>query len=102
MPQSDNKAAMAETHAAHVDQAHEQHHAHHNHNPAAEALANEFDIIRVTQKSPYLEKNFIGTYIAISLGGLSAYGGFVMPATSLALINADIGTRTITQAQERY
>lgn len=51
------------------------------------------DIIAVTQKSPYFERNFIGTYAAVCLGALSCYGGFVLPATSLALINEDIGTK---------
>ena len=49
------------------------------------------DVLEVTHERPYLEINFIGTYAAVCLGALSCYGGFVMPATSLALINEDIG-----------
>ena len=49
------------------------------------------DVVEITQGNPYFEPNFIGTYLAVCLGALSSYGGFVMPATSLALINADIG-----------
>ena len=51
----------------------------------------EADVLHVTQGRPYGEINFIGTYCAVGLGALAAYGGFVMPATSLLLINADIG-----------
>jgi hypothetical protein len=43
------------------------------------------------QKTIYRDTKFIGTYIAICLGVLSSYGSYVMPATSLQLINADIG-----------
>lgn len=49
------------------------------------------DVVNLSTKSPYLEVNFIGTYIAIILGAVCSYGGFVMPITSLAFINADIG-----------
>jgi len=52
----------------------------------------QIDVADITQKHPYFEPNFIGTYIAICLGALSSYAGFVMPATSLSLTNADIGT----------
>ena len=51
----------------------------------------DHDVLRVTQKRPYGEINSIGTYVAVCLGALSCYGGFIMPATSLALINEDIG-----------
>ena len=51
----------------------------------------DVDVLQVTKKRPYLEINFIGTYLAVCLGALACYGGFVMPATSLALINEDIG-----------
>jgi len=50
------------------------------------------DVVALTEKNPYFERNFIGSYLAVCLGALSSYGGFVLPATSLALINADIGT----------
>jgi hypothetical protein len=56
-------------------------------------VATDTNVIAVTQKSPYFERNFIGTYAAVCLGTLSCYGGFVLPATSLALINEDIGTK---------
>jgi len=49
------------------------------------------DVVDITQANPYFEPNFIGTYFAVCLGALSSYGGFVMPATSLELINQDIG-----------
>ena len=49
------------------------------------------DKLEVTKERPYREINFIGTYIAVCLGALACYGGFVMPATSLALIEEDIG-----------
>lgn len=49
------------------------------------------DVLHVTQRSPYRDPKFIGTYLAVCLGALSSYGSFVMPATSLLLINADIG-----------
>lgn len=60
-----------------------------------EPVPSRIDVLEVTQASPYREPNFIGTYLAICLGALSAYGGFVMPATSLALIDADIGMSTV-------
>ena len=53
----------------------------------------EADVLEVTHERPYGEMNFWGTYVAVGLGALACYGGFVMPATSLALIEADIGTR---------
>lgn len=82
---------MAEENTSHVDHIdHEKPHDEQGH--SSSALANEVDILNITQKSPYLERNFTGTYLAICLGGFSAYGGFVMPATSLALIDEDIGT----------
>ncbi|KAI1615921.1 siderophore iron transporter [Exophiala viscosa] len=49
------------------------------------------DVVALTKKNPYFERNFIGSYLAVCLGALSSYGGFVLLATSLALINADIG-----------
>lgn len=54
-------------------------------------VTSDVDVIQVTKERPYLELNFIGTYFAVCLGALACYGGFVMPATSLALINEDIG-----------
>lgn len=50
------------------------------------------DVLRVTLERPYRQINFWGTYVAAGTGALAAYGGFVMPATSLSLINADLGT----------
>ena len=52
------------------------------------------DKLIVTKERPYKEINFIGTYAAVCLGALACYGGFVMPATSLALIEAEIGGNT--------
>ncbi|KAK3668757.1 hypothetical protein LTR22_000237 [Elasticomyces elasticus] len=49
------------------------------------------DVVVVTSKRPYREVNFIFTYIAACLGALASFGSFVMPATSLALINESIG-----------
>ena len=49
------------------------------------------DIAEVTTKNPYTEVNFIGTYVAIILGAVASYGGYVMPITSLAFINEDLG-----------
>ncbi|KAK5717217.1 hypothetical protein LTR15_009106 [Elasticomyces elasticus] len=49
------------------------------------------DMVLVTSKRPYREVNFIFTYIAACLGALASFGSFVMPATSLALINESIG-----------
>ena len=53
--------------------------------------ASNVDKLEVTKERPYREINFIGTYFAVCLGALACYGGFVMPATSLALIEEDIG-----------
>ena len=49
------------------------------------------DVAEITTENPYTEINFIGTYAAIILGAVASYGGYVMPVTSLAFINADIG-----------
>ena len=57
----------------------------------------EADVLEVTHGGPYGEINFWGTYAAVGLGACACYGGFVMPATSLALIEADIGTRRTPQ-----
>ena len=54
-------------------------------------VTSQDDVLEVTKERPYGELNFIGTYVAVCLGALACYGGFVMPATSLALINEDIG-----------
>lgn len=51
----------------------------------------KIDVIELTQQHPYTELNFLGTYCAITLGACGAFAGFVMPVTSLAIINADIG-----------
>lgn len=74
-------------------------HEHHEHDiydkagvgSEAEHVTADVDVIEVTKERPYGETNFIGTYIAVCFGALACYGGFVMPATSLLLINADIG-----------
>lgn len=50
------------------------------------------DTVEITQEAPYRNINFLGTYAATALGTIASYGGYVMPATSLALINADLGT----------
>lgn len=49
------------------------------------------DVLHISHQRPYKNVNFIGTYVAVGLGAFGAYGGFVMPATSLLLIDADIG-----------
>lgn len=56
------------------------------------AIASNVDKLEVTKERPYREINFIGTYLAVCLGALACYGGFVMPATSLTLIEEDIGS----------
>ncbi|KAF2733064.1 fungal trichothecene efflux pump [Polyplosphaeria fusca] len=42
-------------------------------------------------KGYYWSLNFIGTVIAVCCGSICAYLGWVLPANTLALINADIG-----------
>ena len=63
--------------------------------PADDEIAKQVyadvDVVHVTTKRPYREVNFIFTYIAACLGACSSFGSFVMPATSLALINESIG-----------
>jgi hypothetical protein len=49
------------------------------------------DVIHTTHESPYREVNFIGTYVAILLGCNASFAGFLMPITSLALIEAELG-----------
>ena len=74
-----------------------EHIEHHNkgsypdHSDAMARVHTNIDVIETTTESPYKEANFIGTYVAIALGTCGAFAGFVMPVTSLALINADIG-----------
>jgi MFS family permease len=51
----------------------------------------EKDVIHTTHESPYREVNFIGTYVAILLGCNASFAGFLMPITSLALIEAELG-----------
>lgn len=58
----------------------------------------DVDVLEVTTKRPYREVNFLMTYFAAGLGALASFGGFVMPATSLALINEDIGRGTVRGA----
>ena len=58
------------------------------------------DVLHITQKRPYRDVNFIGTYLAVCLGALASYGGFVMPATSLLLINEDIGEVNLEPANQ--
>ena len=66
------------------------------------AVHDEADVLEVTHKRPYGEINFIGTYIAVGLGACACYGSFVMPATSLALIEADIGMSTTSRPTLLY
>ena len=54
----------------------------------------EIDVIHTTTENPYKEINFIGTYLAIGFATCGAFAGFVMPVTSLTIINMDIGTMT--------
>jgi hypothetical protein len=49
------------------------------------------DVVQTTQESPYGEINFIGTYLAILLGCNASFAGFLMPITSLSLIEAELG-----------
>lgn len=76
-------------HSPHNQQARE-------HVDALENTTAAIDVIELTTKSPYMEANFIGTYFAIAFGACGAFAGYVMPVTSLALINADIGLTTST------
>ena len=64
-----------------------------NNDPNVQGVHDKADVLRVTHDRPYGEMNFVGTYVAVCLGAQACYGSFVMPATSLALIEADIGTR---------
>ena len=78
------------------------HGAHHDHGADhAHVFAADVDVLEITTKRPYKEVGFIFTYIAACLGALAAYGGFVMPATSLALINLDIGMHDVHMSEER-
>ena len=54
-------------------------------------VESRIDVLHVTTQTPYRQINFWGTYIAAAAGALAVYGGFVMPATSISLINADLG-----------
>ncbi|EME43735.1 hypothetical protein DOTSEDRAFT_171572 [Dothistroma septosporum NZE10] len=49
------------------------------------------DVVHVTQELPYKEVNFIGTYFAILLACNASFCGFLMPVTSLTLIEAELG-----------
>jgi MFS family permease len=49
------------------------------------------DVIVTTQKPPYGEINFIGTYLAALLAANAVFAGFLMPVTSLTLIEAELG-----------
>jgi MFS family permease len=49
------------------------------------------DVVVTTQGSPYGEINFIGTYFAALLAANAVFAGFLMPVTSLTLIEADLG-----------
>lgn len=51
----------------------------------------KIDVIHVTQKLPYGEINFIGTYMACLLACCASFAGFIMPITSLQLIERDLG-----------
>lgn len=48
----------------------------------------EIDVVHTTQKNPYHELNFIGTYAAALLSCCGTFVGFLMPVTSLQLIEA--------------
>ena len=56
-----------------------------------ERTRTNIDVVETTTKNPYKELNFIGTYLAIAFATCGAFAGFVMPVTSLTIINADIG-----------
>lgn len=49
------------------------------------------DVIETTQESPYGEVNFMGTYVAVTLACCASFAGFIMPVTSLQLIERDLG-----------
>lgn len=53
------------------------------------------DVVTLSTKSPYMEVNFIGTYIACVLSTVCCYAGLIMPITSLAFIDIDIGMSPI-------
>ena len=48
----------------------------------------EIDVVESTFETPYREPKFIGSYIAALLGACASFTGFLMPVTSLALIEA--------------
>lgn len=48
----------------------------------------EMDVLNATQENPYRELNFIGTYAAALFSCCGAFTGFLMPVTSLTLIEA--------------
>ena len=60
-------------------------------------VESRIDVLHVTTQTPYRQINFWGTYIAAAAGALAVYGGFVMPATSISLINADLGKQASTR-----
>lgn len=49
------------------------------------------DVVHVTQESPYGEVNFVGSYLAMLLACNACFVGFLMPVTSLQLIERDLG-----------
>ncbi|OAG42658.1 hypothetical protein AYO21_03243 [Fonsecaea monophora] len=80
---------QVESPARKSEQEHHHHHVPHPH--PHHANIDELDVVEITTKSPYREINFYGTFAAVTLAASSSFGGFLLPATSLTLINADIG-----------
>lgn len=58
-----------------------------------ERTRTDIDVVHVTTANPYTEINFIGTYAAITFATCAAFAGFIMPVTSLTLINVALGKR---------
>lgn len=54
----------------------------------------QIDVVHITQENPYGEINFIGSYIAFLLATNACFVGFLMPVTSLQLIERDLGAST--------
>jgi MFS family permease len=73
----DEKAAHASAKPEHIEE--------------LERTHTNIDVIETTQQNPYGEINFIGTYIAVTLACCASFAGFIMPVTSLQVIEAELG-----------
>lgn len=55
------------------------------------AIVRQMDVIRTTQILPYSDVKFLGTYFAALLSCVGCFGTYVMPVTSLAILNMILG-----------